>query len=244
MCNRCVPRRLVLGLLPAALAPARAAEPTKSVEPLFRRRASPDGQKRVALTLDACPGGFDRRIANVLVAERVRATIFLTERWMHRNRDGLAFLLDHRDLFAFENHGARHVPPVLGTGTMFGLAIAGTLENIRREVEDGAAAIEAATGAKPSWYRGATARYSPAAIPEIAKLGFRVAAYSLSADQGASLSAVAVTRRMAKAEDGDIVIGHINQPHRPSGDGIVRGTVALRQAGFSFAYLNEIDPSS
>jgi peptidoglycan/xylan/chitin deacetylase (PgdA/CDA1 family) len=243
MCDHCIPRRAFLGLLPVALAPARAAGAAKWVEPLFRPRPSPDGEARVALTLDACPGGFDRRIADMLVKEQVKATIFLTERWMHRNPDGLALLLDHRDLFALENHGARHIPPILGAGTMFGLPVAGTIETLRRDIEDGASAIAAATGTRPSWYRGATARYSPDAIPDIESMGFRLAAYSLSADRGASLPAAAAARRMAKAKDGDVLIGHINQPRRPSGEGIAEGIVALRRAGLSFVHLNEIDPA-
>jgi len=242
MCDHCVSRRSFLGLMPAALIPRRVTETMQWVEPLFHRRPSPEGMARVALTLDACPGQLDRRITDVLVSERVKATIFMTERWMLRNPDGLALLLDHPDLFAIENHGARHVPPVLGSGTMYGLAIAGTLENVRREVVDGAAAIKAATGVRTSWYRGATARYSPAAISEIERLGFRIAAYSLSADRGASLPAVTVTRRMARSEDGEVIIGHMNQPGRSSGEGIVHGIVALRRAGFSFEHLNEVDP--
>jgi peptidoglycan/xylan/chitin deacetylase (PgdA/CDA1 family) len=230
--------------MPVVLASATAAEPANWVEPLFRRHASGNGQSRVALTLDACPGGWDQRITQVLIAERVMATIFMTELWMKRNPDGLALLLDHRDLFAIENHGARHIPPLLGTGTMYGLKIAGTLENVRRDVEDGAAAIKAATGVSPTWYRGATARYSPAAIDEIHRLGFRVAAYSLSADQGASLPAGTVAHRMATSEDGDVIIGHVNQPHRPSGEGIVQGIIALRRMGFSFVHLNDVDPVS
>ncbi len=242
MCNHCIPRRLFLGLIPVTLTRTNAAETAKWVEPLFHRRRSAYGEPRVALTLDACPGELDRRIVNVLIKQRARATIFLTERWMRRNPEGLALLLDNRDLFAFENHGARHVPPVLGTGTMYGLPIAGTLANVRREVEDGATAINAATGVKSTWYRGAAARYSPDAIKEINDLGFRVAAFSRSADQGASLPAASVARRMAKSEDGDVIIGHMNQPHRSSGEGIAQGIIGLRDKGFSFVHLDEIDP--
>ena len=161
---------------------------------------------------------------------------------MHGNHDGLAMLLDHQDLFAFENHGARHLVPILGDGAMFGLPIAGTLANVRREVEEGSIAIRDATGLTSTWYRGATARYSPEALPEIQKLGFKIAAYSLSADLGASLPAAKVARRMLNAKDGDVIIGHINQPHRSSGEGIAQGILELRNAGFSFVHLNELNP--
>jgi hypothetical protein len=48
---------------------------------------------------------------------------------------------------------------------------------------------------------------------------------------------------MAKSQDGDVLIGHINQPHRPSGEGIAQGIIALRSAGFSFVHLDELDPT-
>jgi peptidoglycan/xylan/chitin deacetylase (PgdA/CDA1 family) len=198
---------------------------------------------RVALTLDACPGGWDQRISKILVTRRAKATVFLTDRWMRANPDGLAFLLDHRDLFVFENHGSRHVPAILGGGTLYGIGIAGSIENVRREIMEGAEAIEAATGRMPSWYRGAAARYSPEVLPLLDELGFRLAAYSLSADLGASLSAQAVENRMAGALNGEVILGHINQPHRPSGEGIANGIIALQQAGYSFVHLNQMNPA-
>jgi peptidoglycan/xylan/chitin deacetylase (PgdA/CDA1 family) len=218
-------------------APAAALD---DVEPRFARIASRDGRRRVALTLDACNGGFDRRIAEALVAHRARATVFLTGDWIRQNRAGLEFLLAHREVFGFENHGAHHVPAVLGEGTLYGLRIAGTLEAVRREVAGGAEAVRAATGVSPRWFRGAAARYSPAAVAEIERMGFRIAAYSLNGDEGASLGADAVAARVGGARDGDVVIGHINQPRRTAGAGWVRGIAALAGAGVVFATLEEV----
>ena len=207
------------------------------LEPVLRLPPQDSGAPRIALTLDACPGGFDMRVGQALVDQRIPATIFVTQLWLRRNPAALAFLLTHRDLFALENHGAFHVPPVLGSGTVYGLPVAETLTAIEKEIADGAAAVAAATGVAPRWYRGATGRYSPEAITVIERLGYGVAGYSLNADAGASLPAAAVTARIARAADGDVIVGHINQPNRPSGPGIVAGTLALRQRGFGFAWL-------
>lgn len=207
------------------------------LEPVLRLPPQDGGAPRIALTLDACPGGFDMRVGQALVEQRIPATIFVTRLWLRRNPAALAFLLAHRDLFALENHGANHVPPVLGSGTVYGLPVAGTLAAIETEVTNGAAAVTAATGVAPRWYRGATGRYSPEAIPVIDRLGYGVAGYSLNADTGASLPAPAVTARIARAADGDVIVGHINQPNRPSGPGIIAGALALRQRGFGFAWL-------
>lgn len=251
MCATCVKRRTALALGIAALAtpapmPAWALDTT---EPRFRRPPPTEGRRRVALTLDACNGGFDRRIADALVTHQARATIFLTADWIRANKQALAFLLANRDLFTFENHGERHIPAILGppglsSGTIYGLPIAGTIEAIRREVEQGARAIHAATGTTTRWYRGATARYSPAAIPEIRRLGYAIAAYSLNADEGASLPAATVATRVAAARDGDVVIGHINQPTRPSGEGIARAIATLARAGTTWSTLDDLHPEA
>lgn len=225
MCPICVKRRTALALAITAL--ATPADALDTIEPRFPRPPVTGERRRIALTLDACNGGFDRRIADALIAQGARATIFLTADWIRANKQGLALLLAHRHLFSFENHGEHHIPPVLGTGTLYGLPIAGTLDAIRREVQQGASAIRTATGTTTRWYRGAAARYSPAAIPEIRSLGHAIAAYSLNADEGASLSATAAAARLAAARDGDVVIAHINQPNRPSGDGLARAIAAM-----------------
>ena len=234
-------RREALTMLPAAIA-IRPGHAENQLEPLFARTPSDGESKRIALTLDACGGGFDERITAALVKHQVKATIFLTGRWIKSNKTGLGFLLDHPELFSFENHGAKHVPAVLGTGKLYGMAVAGTIDAVRREVEDGAKAIHDVTGTDTSWYRGAAARYSQDAIKEITRIGQRIGAYSLNADQGASLPATVVAARMSKARDGDVLIGHINQPKRPAGAGIAAGIAALKQTGFVFVTLNEMDP--
>lgn len=87
MCAAChgVSRRsLVHGLLcaPLALGPVSRRG---LVEPALRLEPQP-GARRVAVTLDACPGHFDMRVAGTLVRERIPATIFITAVWMRMNR--------------------------------------------------------------------------------------------------------------------------------------------------------------
>ncbi|MCX8502673.1 MAG: polysaccharide deacetylase [Alphaproteobacteria bacterium] len=213
------------------------------LEPRLTLKTPQDGRRTVALTLDACPGGFDAKIIAALVEWRVPATLFVTGAWMHSNPAGLAALLAHPDLFAFGNHGAHHVPAILGERRIFGLRVAGDLQSIRDEVGRGEEAIMAATGAKPVWYRGATALYSPAAVPAIEGMGFSIAGYSLNADMGASLPAEAVMYRMRQAKDGDVIIAHTNQPNRPSGAGVIAGVRALLDQDVRFVRLDALTQS-
>lgn len=241
MCRLCLSRRTLLAVSPVL--PLLPPRPDKPVEPHLRLANAPPDRLTVALTFDACPGAFDWRIAQALVTGGMPATIFLTGLWLQRNPDGLAFLLSHRDLFAFENHGELHIPPVLGRGTIFGIPVAGDLETVRHEVTAGAAAITAATATTPHWYRAAAGYYTPSVIPEIQKLGFGIGGYSLSADAGASLPAHSVARRMAGAANGDIIVAHINQPARPSGEGVVAGIKALQRRGANFVRLDTLAPN-
>ncbi|WP_110754428.1 polysaccharide deacetylase family protein [Phyllobacterium leguminum] len=198
---------------------------------------------QVALTLDACMGQTDRRILDTLVEHKIPATIFITGRWAKNNAGALAVMKAHPDLFELENHGLNHIPPIDSVPTMYGIKTAGSLEAIRAEVQGGADVVRAQTGAAPRWYRGATARYSRDAIGLIEKMGYKIAGYSLNGDQGASLPAPVVEKRIAAAKDGDVIIAHINQPTRSAGEGVVEGVLALQQKGERFVRLEDVQTS-
>jgi len=196
----------------------------------------------IAITLDACPGGFDPRIAAALVQGGVPATIFVCAPWMRRNPYALAFLLAHPELFSLQNHGARHLTCVLGARRIWGLAPAGDLAQVRDEVAGGARALAEATGRPPTWFRGAAAIYSPPALDLIRRMGFGVAGFSLNGDEGASLPAAKVAARVGAAKNRDVVISHINQPLRSSGAGVAEGVLKLRQLGARFVRLDALGP--
>ena len=202
----------------------------------------------MALTLDACSGAADMRILDTLTRLSIPATIFVTSLWLRANAQTLALLRARTDLFTLQNHGERHLPPVLGTRRLYGLAVAGTLDAVHREVARGADAVAEARAPWPGgsgvpwprWYRGATGLYSPAAIGAIQAMGCLIAGYSLNADAGASLPAASVARRIASARSGDIIIAHVNQPHRPSGAGVAAGVAELHRAGTAFVDLDAL----
>ena len=242
MCRHCLSRRTVLAaaaVLP--IAPACAATTgDEPFEPRVRLKNPPSDRMAIALTLDACPGAFDGRIATALVESDICATIFVTGLWLHRNPAGLAFLLAHGDLFGIENHGELHVPPVLGHRTIFGIPVAGDLGAVQREVVGGAASVSSVTGTASRWYRAATGYYSPAAMSAIEQLGFGIAGYSLNADMGASLPARNVADRIVNATNGEVIVAHINQPERPSGQGLIAGIRELQRRGASFLRLDQL----
>jgi len=228
---RCLLVLACLGSLPVA-AGTPLSEPR-----LVLPHAAAHQQPHIALTLDACSGRSDRRIFDALVTNGIPATVFVTARWLRRNPDTLQLMLAHPDLFQIENHGARHVPAVDVPMKVYGIATAGSPEAVKAEVEGGRQAVIAATGRAPLWFRGATGRYNGGAMAEIAALGQAIAGYSLKADDGASLPAPAVVRRLAGAKNGDVIIAHANHPEKSSGAGVVTGILALKAKGYLFVKL-------
>ena len=230
---------LVISLVAAA---AAAAGPAVLVEPGLRLPAAPRaGEVRVALTLDACGGATDMRVLSALIDNRIPATIFATGIWLRRNPQAVAMLKAHAELFEIENHGASHVPAVDRPLKVYGISSAGSAEGVAREVLGGAEALERAGLTRPRWFRGATAKYTPSAVAEIERLGFRVAGFSINADGGSLLGAATTAHRVEAAGDGDVLIAHVNQPGHAAGAGLVKGLLALSARGVTFVRLADVD---
>ena len=232
-------RRILLSLL--VLCPALAIATEHPVE-LHQRLdlAGVPGQNVVALTLDACSGTFDADLVRFLIEHRIPATIFATRRWLERNPEATATLTAHPDLFDIEDHGANHVPAVIGVGRrVYGIAGNPDVEHLRQEVLQGAQAVEQATGSKPRWYRGATALYDPQAVGDIEAMGYRIAGFSVNVDAGATLGASEVAARIRAAKSGDILIAHMNRPRSATAEGLARGLSELQARGYRFVLLRD-----
>jgi len=208
------------------------------VEPSLHLPKTTEPAPRVALTLDLCMGDADHRILDTLISEKIKATLFVTGRWIKRNAAAIAQIKRHPDLFEIANHGANHIPAIDNQPEIYGLKTAGSLKAVCEEVEGGEQALTDAGFLPSTWYRDASAVYSPDAINLIKAMGYRVAGFSLNADVGASLPAAQVADRIAKAVDGDVIIAHMNQPNRPSGRGVVAGIISLKKRGFNFVTLS------
>lgn len=224
-------------MLGAASASATEFEPRLTV-----KAPAEAGQRTVALTFDACSGATDQRILDALLETGAKATVFVTARWLKRNPQALAVLKSRPEQFEIENHGARHLALVTDTSALFHVGSVGTIDGARAEISGGEAAITAATGAKPRWFRGATARYSRDAMDELKAEGYELAGYSLNGDMGASLPAASVEKRISAAKSGDVVIAHINQPTHASGAGVAAAIRSLKAAGVTFVRLDQAEP--
>ncbi|MCF1482181.1 MULTISPECIES: polysaccharide deacetylase family protein [Rhizobium/Agrobacterium group] len=234
---------LLLGsmLLNGAAKPALAAA-DGLIEPKLHIHAAPKGSVQVAVTLDACMGKTDMRILSTLLDDNIKATIFVTGRWIRSNPQAVAVLKSRPDLFEVENHGENHIPAVDYPTTVYGIAAAGSPEAVAREVTGGADAMRAAGFSPPRWYRDATAKYSPSAIAEIKAMGYQIGGFSINGDSGSLLGAKQTEQQFAHAKNGDVLIAHINQPTHAAGEGVVAGLKALKARGVVFVHLSEAGP--
>jgi peptidoglycan/xylan/chitin deacetylase (PgdA/CDA1 family) len=235
-------RRIAILLVFGWLVSFAARASSRPVE-VHQLLALPQPETKVAaLTLDACGGGYDAKLIRFLVEERIPATVFATRKWIARNDEGMAMLRSHPELFDIEDHGANHVPAVIGLGRRV-YGIAGNLDvaHLVSEVRGGAAAVETATGIAPHWYRGATAEYDPQALRVIVATGYKVAGFSINADAGATLKRDAIAARLNAVGPGDIILAHMNKPGSETAEGLASGLKSLLARGFHFVTLREMD---
>ena len=195
-----------------------------------------DASRTLALTLDACEGDTDRRIIALLRKHSVPATLFVTNRWLARNKVVAADLAAD-PLFAFACHGKRHKPASVNGRKAYGIAGTRSVQHLVEEVEDNARAITALTGERPRWYRSGTAHYDDVAVAVIADLGLSVAGYTVSADQGASLPAGDVARRLARAPDLAVILLHLNHPESGTFQGLASAIPKMIEHGVRFVKL-------
>lgn len=232
-------RTFALGMILVSLATWAHEKP---IEIHDRLVPQPGQAMAVALTLDACSGGYDGDLIEFLIRRRIPATIFATRKWLARNPIGVSVIKAHLDLFDVEDHGENHIPAVIGAGRrVYGIPGEPDVVHLRREVTEGARAITEIIGIAPHWYRGATAEYDAQSIDEIGKLGYRIAGFSVNADAGATLNRRAIAGRLKRVKAGDVIIAHMNKPASESAEGLSAGLRELQRSGFVFVRLDQFD---
>jgi peptidoglycan/xylan/chitin deacetylase (PgdA/CDA1 family) len=135
-----------------------------------------------------------------------------------------------------------HIPAIIGADRkVYGISGEPDVIHLRREVKEGARAIEKATGIAPHWYRDATAEYDAQSIKEIGKMGYKIAGFSVNADNGATLKKATIEKRLEHVKAGDVIIAHMNKPASDTAEGLAVGLAYLIKAGFVFVRLDQVD---
>ncbi len=212
-------------------------------------RRVPHKEKVVALTFDACGGAmrngrwrtddYDRQLIGFLRSRKIAATLFLNRRWI------LAHPQEARDLasdplFQIENHGSRHCPLSVTGRKAYGIPGTVGVEDVIREVQENSGEIRSLTGHRPRFFRSGTAHYDDVAVEIVRALGYVVAGFSVNGDQGATLSAYEVERRILSVSPGDVVLCHMNRPGSGTAEGVRNAVERLSRMGYRFVILNDL----
>jgi peptidoglycan/xylan/chitin deacetylase (PgdA/CDA1 family) len=229
-------------LLALALSPLAWATDSAPVEIHDEITPPTVPDQKIALTLDACSGKYDGDLIQFLIKNHIPATIFATKKWLDKNSFGLYVIKSHLDLFDVEDHGANHIPAVIGAGKkVYGIPGEPDLIHLRSELSQGASAVQAATGVAPHWYRGATAEYDAQAVTEIEKMGYKIAGFSVNADAGATAGRLTIEKKLEHVKAGDVIIAHMNKPASDTAEGLSVGLAHLLKKGFVFVRLDQVN---
>lgn len=205
----------------------------QSVDPLIVEHGSRDS-KKVALTFDACPTGnddeYDERVIEVLVREKVPATLFMSGRWVEKNAEKAKFLADQPQ-FEIANHAFWH-PHMLEKDD----------ERIVREVRRTQTIIKKVTGKRPKYFRPPFGEVDE----RLAKLAFQAGLVTVqydfaSGDPDPGLSAKRIARTVVEeAKGGSIVVFHMNENGVRTAEALPEIIKGLREKGFELVTVGEL----
>lgn len=198
----------------------------------------------VALTFDACGGpngsAIDRDLIDLLIREQVPATLFLNGRWIAANR-GLTRELIANDLFCIGNHGTRHVPLSVTGLEAYGIAGTSSVGEAYDEIMGNQETLAELMGQAPRFFRPGTAYFDEVAARLVRDLGLTPVNFDINADAGATFTAGQVERATSAATRGSICIAHFNRPKGATAEGFTRAIPRLRDAGLTFARLDQVE---
>ncbi|MCD8501893.1 MAG: polysaccharide deacetylase family protein [Bacillaceae bacterium] len=204
----------------------------------------PTDERLIALTFDACGGPYgsryDQELMNFLIEEEIKATLFFNYRWIQTNLDEFLYLAG-LDQFQIANHGTEHRPLSVNGARAWGINGTNSVEEVIDEVMINYEFVKELTGIEMKFYRSGTAFYDEVAVEIVQHLGMSVINYDILGDAGATFSANDVQKALLSSRPGSIVLLHMNQPSSGTAEGVRKAIPMLREQGFRFVTLDEVD---
>ena len=200
---------------------------------------NPHEKKIIAFTFDACSGKYDRELIDFLIKNKIKATLFISGRWIDKNKKILKYLSQIK-YFEIENHGLTHRPLSIDCKSAYGIRGTCSKQEIIDEVIKNERKIYKITKIKTKFFRAGTAHYDSEAINIVKKLGYKIIGFNVNADFGATASIQTIYKQLINAKPGSIVIAHMNHPERNTFEGFKAAIIELKKRGFKFVKLEEI----
>ncbi len=207
---------------------------------LVLRSASP----QVCLTYDACGGPYgskvDSELLDLLIAQKIPATLFLNQRWIEVNRPTFDTIASHPELFDIGNHGTRHMPLSVTGKSAYNEQGTANAGEVYDEVAGNHGYLTSLLGKPPRFFRTGTAHYDEVAIAIVRAMGEIPIGFDINGDAGTTYTTAQVIQETGRAKPGSIVIAHMNQPSRQTYEGMAVILPRLRDKGIRFARLSEV----
>ena len=194
----------------------------------------PRDSKKIALTFDACPttheNEFDERVIEILWAEKVPATLFLSGRWVEKNADITKFLAEQPQ-FEIGNHAFWH-PHLLEKDD----------ERVLRELRRTQDIILRVAGMRPKYFRPPFGEVDERVARLAAQAGLVTIQYDIaSGDPDPALPVERIARSVAaKAKGGSIVVFHMNRNGPLTAEALPVVIKGLREKGFELVTVGEL----
>lgn len=199
-------------------------------------------KKVIALTFDACGGkhgsGFDRKLIDFLIQNKIPATLFINSRWIDANFKTFVSL-SQNPLFEIENHGYKHKPLSVNGKSAYKIKGTSNVLQVVDEVMSGEDKIFRITGRKPMFFRPGTAFCDEIGVKITNELGEKVVGFNVLGDAGATFSKNQIINACIKAKPGSIIICHMNHPEKSTAEGIKSVVPMLLKKGFRFVKLED-----
>jgi peptidoglycan/xylan/chitin deacetylase (PgdA/CDA1 family) len=194
----------------------------------------PRNTQTIALTFDACPTGtaaeYDEKVVEILLREKVSATLFLSGRWVEKNTEKAKDLAS-RPQFEMANHSFYH-PHMMEK----------TDERVKRELVRTQVIIEKIAGKRPRYFRPPYGEVDERVAKLAAEEGLVTIQYDLaSGDPDPNLSAKAIIRGVLRdAKGGSIIVFHMNRKGVHTAEVLPEVIRGLRQKGFTFVTVGDL----
>lgn len=194
----------------------------------------PRGSNTIALTFDACPTGkpeeYDEQVIDILLKEKVPATLFLSGRWVEKNGERAKFLAS-RPQFEIGNHSYYH-PHMTEKDDA----------RVKRELVRTQAVIRKMTGKRPKHFRPPYGEVDERVAALAAGAGLATIQYDVaSGDPDPGLSSKKIIRSvLAEAKGGSIIVLHMNRNGVHTAEVLPEIIAGLRRKGFTFVTVGEL----
>jgi peptidoglycan/xylan/chitin deacetylase (PgdA/CDA1 family) len=189
----------------------------------------------IALTFDACqspdsPAGYDAAVVDALIRTQTPATLFLGGLWM-KNHPVQTRALAENPLFELGNHSWSHAdfatlsPP-----------------EIEREIERTQALLRRLGGQQATLFRFPGGSHTDLALQTVSRRGLRAIQWDVvSGDPDPAVSTADIVREvMRQAQNGSIVIMHVNGWGHHTAQALPDVIRRLREQGYTFVTVSEL----